>query len=233
MAPAPSTLQDDAAHHHSLPNFETPKVKKISSAAVSSPGYVQVRTDAKRKNTLHDLCERVPQLPVDFFLGPNGILPPLHPDIDIPTVVAKLKATKDLVINSDGGRWATYGHDPSQYDEHEDVVFKHVAEIAAAVQNASGIGSSSTLNFKCNPSLSPSSSTRTNDTKPDCYGLLKGARTNVVNGNPYWVDIAVPGEFKKNTVDSVKASNGSYICLCGVCADCSRLCRTGNRPCGR
>ncbi|KIP04125.1 hypothetical protein PHLGIDRAFT_494333 [Phlebiopsis gigantea 11061_1 CR5-6] len=202
MAPAPSTLQHDAAHHRSLPNFETPKVKRISNAAVSSPGYVQVRTDAKRKNTLHALCERVPQLPVDFFLGPKGILPPLHPDLDIPTVVAKLKATKDLVINSDGGRWATYARDPSQYDEHEDVVFKYIAEITAAVQNASGIGSSSTLEFKCNPSLSPSSSTRTNDTKPDCYGLLKGARTNVVNGNPYWVDIAVPGEFKKNTANS-------------------------------
>ena len=190
------------------------------SRTTASPVHEYLASCAKRKNAVLDLREQIPQLPPDFFLGQDGILPPLDDKIDISAVIRKLRANNALKVEPDGrGRWEAYPSDPSSYRDREDIVFRHIAEIAAAIENASGIDSHPKLRFKCNPNLTPASSTRDNDTRPDCYGLLKNVPTNVISGAPYWVDIAVPGEFKKSTADGPQASLTGCIGTCGVRAN--------------
>ena len=214
--PASSKLQNDSDTSRLLSNVETPKVEKASRSAAASKE--RRASGAKRNNgAVFDLREQIPQLPPDFFLGQDGILPPLDDKIDVSAVVQKLQANNHLKIGPDGrGRWEAYPPDPSNCRDREDIVFRHLAEIAGAIENASGIDSIPTLSFKCNPGLTPASSTCDNDTRPDCYSLLKNIPTNVISGAPYWVDIAVPGGFKKSTADGPQVSPTMCISTCGV-----------------
>ena len=59
----------------------------------------------------------------------------------------------------------------------------------------------------CNPDRPPKVAERTNNTRPDCYGVLRNTgnsklRAKDSNGKPYWMYIGVPGEFKKSAKDS-------------------------------
>lgn len=172
-----------------LPNTESPLTIKVSRQAITSPP--ELCTDGNRKNALVDLGEAIPQVPVDFFLGDDGILPPLRDDIDQELIVQSL-IDNDTILN---GRWAAFDKDPCTYSAHEDVVFADIENIAKAILEASGKKTSRTLDFECNPNTSPESSTRNNNTRPDCYGIL--ANHDGDTRKPRWVDIAIPGEFKK------------------------------------
>ena len=180
-----------------LPKSETPLQIKHSELAASAPANICAA--AKRKNTLLDLGHSVPQVPRQIFTDLNGILPPLKKGIDIERVVDLLEERNHIC----GSRWSTFDRDPRDYINLENRVFKDIEDIAEAIEEASGIGADPTLVFKCNPDMSPDSSTRPdNRTKPDAYGIL--ADTYVApedGGRARWIDVAVPAEFKKSDKD--------------------------------
>ncbi|EKM52667.1 uncharacterized protein PHACADRAFT_211889 [Phanerochaete carnosa HHB-10118-sp] len=125
--------------------------------------------------------------------------------------------------NDDGtiqsGRWALFPSDPKDMmtppppkltPMHEDEVFKKFAELAKAVENAclhvSTITDTKRLcEFKCNPSRVPMCLSRHNTSRPDSYAILSCAKAvNDPTEKAQWVEVAVPGEFKKS--DSSDAS---------------------------
>ena len=179
---------------------ETPHQHKTSHAAASAPG--NLGTAAKRENMLLDLGQSVPQIPIEWFTGANGILPPLKEGINLEKVLDNLIKEKKLVGGkiSKEGRWSSFATDPMYHPDVENTVFHPVQDIADAIQKATGIKASHTLIFRCNPDMSPDSSTRPdNKTKPDAYGILANPQIDPAKGGrPRWIDVAVPGEFKKS-----------------------------------
>ena len=187
---------------------ETPHQRKPSQVAASAPGHLG--TAAKRENTLLDLGQSVPQVPIEWFTDANGILPPLKDTINLAQVVDQLKKEKHIKevikrLKDDKHlkeeRWSFFNIDPIEHPDVENTVFHPVQQIADAIQKASGLKKlSPTLFFRCNPDMSPDSSSRPdNKTKPDAYGVLASRQIDPARGGkPRWIDVAVPGEFKKS-----------------------------------
>ena len=61
--------------------------------------------------------------------------------------------------------------------------------------------------------MSPDSSTRPdNKTKPDAYGVLADPQIDPESGGkPRWIDVAVPGEFKKSAASNQDVDVSSFI----------------------
>ena len=201
MAPLPRTPTKDRSSMLSTQS-ETPIQPKVAHAAASAPGHLG--TAAKRENMLIDLGQSVPQVPIEWFTGADGILPPLHSDIDLEQVMSKLRKGEHLNTGkiSKPEHWSSFGKLPSDQGDHvENVVFRPVEHITNAIQKASGVEAFPTLFFRCNPDMSPDSSTRPdNKTKPDAYGIIANPQIDPARfGKPRWIDVAVPGEFKKTS----------------------------------
>lgn len=103
---------------------------------------------------------------------------------------------KKMVENWRG--WGT----PSATDGHEDKVFAPFAELTASIEQAAGITDRPpTISFRCNPAVHMTSKTRNNTSKPDCCGICIDAELEIDDltekRQPRWLDVAIPGEFKK------------------------------------
>ena len=152
-----------------------------------------LNTEGGRKIVLRDLQEQVPLVDLDFFFK-DGILPDLAAEIDLTAVLASPQVTGEI----QSGKWKAY-KDKSCYNGHEDKVFGHLQSIIANIRTAAqGPNVTPTLRYDCRPSSIPKSSYRDNKSRPDSYGILFNASRTL----PEWVDIAVPGEFKKDTTPS-------------------------------
>ena len=151
-----------------------------------------------RENLLRDLDEAVPEVKTKFFF--DNLLPPCPKRRTVQTVIRALR--QHLVQKHPGGpsTWRDWGP-PSDSTKHEDDVFKPFADLVKTIQNANDVTTPPLIQFKCNPASSLSCHTRMNTSKPDCYGVLSGAQleTDPRTGKeqPRWLDVAVPGEFKK------------------------------------
>ena len=191
---------------------ETPYQLKISQAAASAPG--NLGTVAKRENMLLDLGQSVPQIPIEWFTDANGILPPLKEGINFEKVIENLIKEKVLVQGKipPEGYWSSFPTDPRDHPDVENIVFRPVQNIADAIRKAAGM-KSPTLVFRCNPDMSPDSSTRPdNKTKPDAYGVLADPQIDPKSGGkPRWIDVAVPGELKKSTSSNQDVDVSSFI----------------------
>ena len=123
-------------------------------------------------------------------------MPPLPEGIEVASIVTQLNR-KGYIVN---GRWSAFKRDPSTNPADEDVVFRGIESIVRAIQTCvdSKLDLDPMLSFRCNPDMASSSSARPdNKTKPDAYGIL-AVHEPGDEERPGWIDIAVPGEFKKN-----------------------------------
>ena len=92
---------------------------------------------------------------------------------------------------------------PSDSSGHEDSVFSKFDGLATTILDACGVVDKvNNIEFKCNPSISLQSNLRSNTSKPDCYGIRRNASQvldpSTNKWQPQWLDVAVPGEFKKD-----------------------------------
>lgn len=164
----------------------------------SKTASANVRLDKARHNVILDLDEKIPEVKKTFFC--DNLLPPnpLPTGTAISDVISVLKAARDISVDGNWNGWAP----PSATNGTEDDIFSKLAGLTHTICQASGIvGVQRTTTFKCNPSSTLMSKTRNNSSKPDCYAILTNSPLLVdphAVGRYHWLDVAVPGEFKKN-----------------------------------
>ncbi|KAH7912084.1 hypothetical protein BJ138DRAFT_1112622 [Hygrophoropsis aurantiaca] len=141
-------------------------------------------------------------VPLDYFQ--EAFLPPLL-QIDLDALKASL--TKDGVLNQ-VGRWTHFPKNPAADPQREEPAFEPLEAIFNDVIRLARplVGRDPTLEFRRNPTV-PTSSTRTNTSRPDAYMLLvnkksvadptKSAAVASVDPRVSWDDIAVSFEYKK------------------------------------
>ena len=109
-----------------LPTPQDALTNAVPCAVNSCPAMLGLQ--AKPENALAELNEVVPQLPVQFFLTDQGILPPLNASsaISIKKTIGRLKQRGDLVRDSESGnsnhpswRWAAFPQIPSASGNEE------------------------------------------------------------------------------------------------------------------
>lgn len=185
----------------------------------------QIGLDKARHNLIRDLDETVPEIPTTFFY--DNLLPPspLPANKTVKDVVSTLAREGKIV----GGNWEGWKR-PSAYTELEDVVFRKFAKLTDNIRKASGIKKKlATVEFRCNPAFTLTSKTRNNSSKPDCYGIRTNAQFGVDGQTgttqPRWLDVAVPGEFKKKSDEGgayfkdVSVCSALYYLLLGLMCD--------------
>ncbi len=177
-------------------------------------GISSVLDDGKDA-ALQDTDFSVPLVPVSYFtdyLLPRGFLD----NFDVDAVVEDLRKKK--YIDSDG-RWIMFPEDPHLCDgQKEDLVFKPLATLVQcmgtgarrvfkAAHGRNAKVPQQTVEWRCNPTITPLSTNRHSSSKPDSFGVLKKP-TAVADpkpgkkGAPHWDDIVVPGEHKKNRTNA-------------------------------
>lgn len=208
------------------PSRPTPHIFKLSQ---SVPGTARV--EEYRDAVCLDLNESVSVVAADYFR--RHFLPELRPEIDVTAVLQQLKG--DGTIQSD--HWALFSSDPKVMTTspperkplHEDQVFKRFAELAKAIENAclrvSNIPDTRRLcKFKCNPSRAPICQFRDTISRPDSYAILSSAKAvSDPTEKAQWVDVAVPGEFKKSDDSEAKrdVSITLFLPLAAILPVCS------------
>jgi hypothetical protein len=195
-------------------------------------------TDTSRKLTMADLGPAIPEVSFDFFK--KHILPPLHPSISIPQVLASLKSAG--VINSDQ-RWQMFAHDPASFADStksstdmkktENEVFGRISELIQALKTHScGTNTdmpSSLIEYESKHSHVPIGREEVS-LKPDGYFLFK-THTGHSSDRRYWRDLFIPAEYKlqDRKVDLRDVSHIDYVdfvfCLASLSEqDVSKIC---------
>lgn len=163
---------------------------------------------------MEDTNFSVPLTPLSYF--EDHLLPREFLDhFDVDAVVEELRKMGQI---DDNGRWTLFPQDPHLCDGlDEDSVFKPLTTLAQLVgtgarqvyRDAHGLQAkvpSQSVEWRCNPRMTPLSTKRLRTDKPDIYSVLmkrtvKGPRF-VDNGEPHWDDIVVPGETKKHRTNA-------------------------------
>ncbi|KAI0341452.1 hypothetical protein BDW22DRAFT_1359015 [Trametopsis cervina] len=191
----------------------------LQCQAVTDPA-IHHGLEAGRKAVMDDVGGCIPQVPLRYFQ--DYLLPPLPPGIDVGRVKQELKKkmnAKTLAPIS-GGRWTSFKYDPSHEkndDKSENSVFAPFGGIAKAVARAAmviikkkGLKTEQTAAFYCNPNHTPSSTNRTNSSRPDGYAVLK--QPQEIRQKIHWDNIVIPGEKKKHSsVTDVNDNNVKII----------------------
>lgn len=156
--------------------------------------------DRCRDDIVRDLNENVSVIDTQFFF--DHLLPPspLQESRTADDVVNKMKESGTI----DGQRWAGWQNPSASAGVNEGKVFGKLSDLTKAIIRTAGLKGTPTVDFVCNGAISLASYTRNNSSKPDCYAILnpKVARRRFVadklgTKQPLWLDVAVPGEFKK------------------------------------
>ncbi|EED78862.1 predicted protein [Postia placenta Mad-698-R] len=163
---------------------ETP----VRVKAVQSASYMEGNLDAARKAVMKDLGTTAPEVGADFFR--TYLLPRLPTGVDINQVVNKLHEK-----HIKGNRWVAFLKDPKDADGSENVCFKSLETVAAAIGEVASTmtGKKQLLKFVQNPNDAPESSTRTSKSRPDGFFI----RNSGPEGKFRWMDIALSAEYKK------------------------------------
>ncbi|GJE97380.1 hypothetical protein PsYK624_135970 [Phanerochaete sordida] len=179
------------------PHLDIRNFKRHGSQAPPQPWPSRMQTapahynvEKKRVILVKNLQETVTLVGLDLFT--NGLLPRVDPAL-IKATVARLKDTRKI-LGPDGSkpRWSSFRTEPSNRRAGEDIVFAQMESVIRDIAEAAGVTDTAILTFICRPTQTPKSSTRDNPSKPDSYGIRASADVDA-----QWVDIAVPGEFKK------------------------------------
>ncbi|KAF9802212.1 hypothetical protein IEO21_09942 [Rhodonia placenta] len=144
--------------------------------------------DAARRAVMKDLGTTAPEVDADFFQ--TYLLPRLPVGVDINQVVNKLHEK-----HIEGNRWMAFRKDPKNADGSENVCFKSLETVAAAIAEVASTmtGKKQLLEFVQNPNDAPESSTRTSKSRPDGFFI----RNSGPEGKFRWMDIALSAEYKK------------------------------------
>lgn len=153
-----------------------------------------------------DLQEVVTEIPLDYFRG--RLLPDLKDTIPLNDVMAAMHERGYIT----DGRWTLWPEDPCDTKQangvamHENKVFERLETLASQVLEAlrsvqKGKPSEPDVPafvFRCNPSCVPKSKGRSSLSRPDAYGIRSSADAATDGtAKAEWIDVAVPGEFKK------------------------------------
>lgn len=183
-----------------------------------------------RKAAVADTGYAVPQAPLHYFR--TNLLPPLADELDVDVIVDRLIEAGDIVEvqqDDDGPivrRWKDFPEDPSLSKRKEDAVFAPFATIAnrVAFHATADLASNDadihqTVEFICNPTMTPTSTNRENTAKPDSYGVLLQRNNKLAEDPkvPHWDDIVIPGEKKKRDGDNDFNDVSSRCLLVGSC----------------
>ncbi|KAI0089527.1 hypothetical protein BDY19DRAFT_993119 [Irpex rosettiformis] len=188
----------------------------VKFKAAHTTSAISNNVEDGRNAIMTDIDLKVPLVPLSYFK--DYLLPPLHDQLDVATVVGKLRQAKAIYDpESEEGsdeipesRWTLFPDDPAaSYDFKEDRVFSPFARLAKAVAKQAktlfherGVDPEpeQTVTFLCNPTMTPESTNRHNTSKPDSYGVLVERCVDTDEGKaPHWDDIVVPGEKKKRS----------------------------------
>ncbi len=134
------------------------------------------------------------QLPVDYFL--EHVLPPLHPQMDPRKMVdiLKTRGNKSRRAITTHGRWRGFARNPAESLRDESHVFKYLADVVQAIAKVAGVDDADpTVRFQNNPHGGSDYDLRDDNSLPDAYLHLHNTLNDTVN----WMDIAVPGEYRK------------------------------------
>ncbi|KIP07792.1 hypothetical protein PHLGIDRAFT_12972 [Phlebiopsis gigantea 11061_1 CR5-6] len=180
--------------------------KLVSESPMKIPVARSAPPDASvsrhRANILHDLGERVSQIDLQFFY--DHLLPPSPlKGRRTPSGVVKKLRKADKIQKQRPGYWADWTK-PSSCAENETEVFKKLEDLTKDIRDAANIKGTRTIDFVCNGAISLKSHARDNTSKPDCYAIRypeakqRFVKDKVGKYQPLWLDVAVPGEFKKS-----------------------------------
>ncbi|KAJ3554522.1 hypothetical protein NM688_g3064 [Phlebia brevispora] len=136
----------------------------------------------------------VTQVPLEYFI--EHVLPPLHPNIDIDTVLQDLRragrGNRHPITRS--GRWWGFGQDPTSTKHSVSRSYIHFPKIVdAIVKYRAPHGMNPSVDFMHNPKPIPPWRKRGETAFPDAFMLLRGASKSDVK----WTDIWIVGEYDK------------------------------------
>ena len=133
-------------------------------------------------------------VPIPYFL--DCVLPPLHPQICLETILARLKRAgkKSRRVITRAGRWWGFSQDPEDAKRSNTTSFLHFPKIVDAIEKC-GAPKNVKATLKAIQNLAPVylASDRDDDTRPDAYMVIQGTNANGVQ----WADIGVVGEYQK------------------------------------
>ncbi|KIP12353.1 hypothetical protein PHLGIDRAFT_113828 [Phlebiopsis gigantea 11061_1 CR5-6] len=182
------------------PSFLSPMKPSKARTAATQSSLAQ-----ERENLLLDLDETVPEIDRSFF--ETHLLPPspLPPGATVKSIVSNLISSGHV---KEGARWKGWNL-PSDSPSHEDVVFRKFESLAEAILAAyQPLDRGKTTRFLCNPNAIPESTSRVSTSKPDAYALRsRTAHDATPVDSLRWVDVAVPGEFKKTNKPAAENDN--------------------------
>ncbi|EED78584.1 predicted protein [Postia placenta Mad-698-R] len=164
---------------------ETP----VRTKATQSASYMEGNLAAARRAVMKELGTTIPQVSTEFFQ--TNLLPPLPVGVNINQLVNNLRARKYIK----GKRWAAFRKDPKNARGKENVCFKSLETVAAAIEKVAAkmAGEEPLLKFVQNPDGAPRSKTRTSKSRPDGFFI----RNSGPKGRVRWMDIALSAEYKK------------------------------------
>ncbi|GJE98435.1 hypothetical protein PsYK624_146650 [Phanerochaete sordida] len=138
-----------------------------------------------------DLDGEVQLVPDDFFF--DGLLP-AFPGRTTAEGTKKI-LIKQGKINRNGDGWTAWPTTPSHCTETENAVFSRFAQLIKDIKCARNPNNPATLHFLCEPDKAPVSTTSPSTSKPDAFGIRDSSKEST--SDDAWIDITIPGEFKK------------------------------------
>jgi hypothetical protein len=205
----PSPTTPDKAHSSSdirvaQPSGGTPVHRKISADYHGS----QYKVESSRTAVLHDIGPGVPEVAFQYFC--DHLLPRLHSDVDIKTVINNLQQSGDI---TNDGRWKAFPKDPYTYAKNssdlratENKVFGNLTSVIKAIEKHSGVPKKlCTTQYESLPHMTPIGCFDKKDGKPDGFCLERRQHDLPSRRRYYWRDITAAAEFKLlNTQDALQ-----------------------------
>ena len=176
-----------------------------------------------RLAVLQDLGGYIPMIPLQKFL--DFLTPPCPHGFNLAATMQSLKSGSAPVLTSEN-RWSMFLDTPKDIKASEDEIFKAMPEIFKKVMLAIIANSGGQLNdlertidFLQNPTRSPSSAVRRNESRPDGYFVLRNRDKKTSKDGKgediLWSDIALSCEYKRgdgsDDLNDVRIHQGSLI----------------------
>ena len=186
---------------HSAPD-SPPHVKNVHSNFFYQRDFL---ADA-RLAVLQDLGECIPMIPFQTFL--DHLAPPFPHGFDLVSTMQSLKSGFAPVLTSEN-RWSMFPEAPKGSTGSEDEIFRSMPKIfmkvvLAIIANSGGQlnDAQRTIDFLQNPTRTPTSAERRNESRPDGYFILKDRNKEISEDGKkeviLWSDIALSCEYKKD-----------------------------------
>lgn len=164
---------------------ETPTSVRHNTRALT---FKHLNLEDKRTAVCLDMNPSIRIVPLAYFF--DNVLPALHEDIDITSVIQTLQDSG--VIEEE--RFQDFSSDPAQMPGHENIVFARLEKIVRDMVEAAETATlKPTMEFYHKGECSPKNATTPNKSRPDSFGLLRA----MIIAGICWINIGFTGEVKK------------------------------------